>query len=206
MNNIIIKVLNKEHGQKVREYFQSLNLKGVSNVERINDYTFEYTNHYYGIINNNFASWAETNIHLDKTAVITLPDDDEITITADQARTLLRAACSGWQTRLRKTWDEDLIWNNNIQITKSFLQEMRAAATTPQHVVLDEVFGKEIKHLPDGTPCLVRDFENKSYMLAYANGKGEFYPVSLKKASKTYNWREVVVITDINNLPYTKHE
>ena len=52
---------------------------------------------------------------------------------------------------------------------------------------------------PDGTACLVRDYIDRSWILAYSNGKGKFYK-KCKKNSETIGWAYYQIL-DPNNLP-----
>lgn len=65
MNNTVIKVLNKEHGKKVIEFFKS---KGIDT----NTYTGDVKYFYYGVKNNEFGIFS--NIP-NNCIVITLPED-----------------------------------------------------------------------------------------------------------------------------------
>jgi hypothetical protein len=72
MENVVIKVLNLEHGQKVKKYFQSLNLpKSTLRLDRLE--TFKWLeDSYYGVKNNEFGCWLKDNT----LNIITLPEED----------------------------------------------------------------------------------------------------------------------------------
>jgi hypothetical protein len=55
---------------------------------------------------------------------------------------------------------------------------------------------------PDGTPCLVRDYNTSSWHLQYADGKGSFYRYG-KKYGDTSKWKYSMKL-DIDNLPVNK--
>lgn len=58
---------------------------------------------------------------------------------------------------------------------------------------------KKAQSYPDGTPCLVRDHNDESWKLAYANGNGEFYKES-SKSGNVHEW-EYHMKLDMYNLP-----
>lgn len=74
LNNTVIKVLNKKHGQKVKEYFES---KGINTI----CYEFyKESNHpyiYYGVINGHFSNFSYKEVHLRNIKIITLPEEKE---------------------------------------------------------------------------------------------------------------------------------
>ena len=78
---------------------------------------------------------------------------------------------------------------------------MRIACTSDQHVIFDEIFGKDEPNIPKGTPCLVREYVLHSWSFRYADGTGKFTSDENNKNMKT-SWRYVHPIPEIlNNLP-----
>lgn len=56
---------------------------------------------------------------------------------------IIGCACSTWQFKLAKLWGSAFMLGQTVNITEEFYKEMRGACTSAQHVVLDEVFGKD---------------------------------------------------------------
>lgn len=66
-----------------------------------------------------------------------------------------------------------------------------------RHATPEEI--AKAKYYPEGTPCLVRDFDDDGWNLRYADGNGEFYAVG-RKSGNTNTWKQHMRL-DINNLP-----
>jgi hypothetical protein len=118
------------------------------------------------------------------------------TITYNQAQQIIDIACSRWKEKLFTLWGKNIVLKQEITISEESYKEMRNACTDEQNTLFDEIFGKDIKFIPEGTPCLVRDCDSESWRLSYSNGDGRF-----KMANGTITkWKHVKVL-DINNLP-----
>ena len=120
-------------------------------------------------------------------------------ITPSNAQRIIDAACAQWKTKLACMWGSSIVLGNSILVERGFYTEMRNNCTDAQNVLFDEIFGRDIKHLPEGTPCLVRDTLVDYWKLAYASGDGRFYSLG---GSKTEMWKCYRVL-DVDNLPKT---
>ena len=74
MNNTVIKVLNKEHGKKVINYWKSLGADthshlGMANLEDYNEDSYIY----YGLINNIFSNYTLKQVQEANAEIIELP-------------------------------------------------------------------------------------------------------------------------------------
>lgn len=74
MKNIVIEVLNPEHGKKVIEYFKSLGVNtgdftGLS-TKKVSPY------HYYGVIHGRFSNYCLSDVKIYGAKVITLPEEN----------------------------------------------------------------------------------------------------------------------------------
>jgi hypothetical protein len=121
------------------------------------------------------------------------------TMSAANAQRTINIACPSWQENLANKWSKDIVLGKEINTSEEFYQEMRKVCTKWQHELFDEIFGKDVEVYPDGTPCLVRNFDDAGWSFRYADGKGEFYKYGKKHGDKT-SW-EYHIKLDINNLP-----
>lgn len=65
------------------------------------------------------------------------------TITPQQAQSIIDIACARWKEDLFNMWGKDIVLKNNITINETDYKCMRAACTPTQHVLFDEIFGKD---------------------------------------------------------------
>lgn len=121
------------------------------------------------------------------------------TITPKQAQSIIDSACLGWKDALSKKWAIKIVLNKTIYITEDKYKQMREACTKEQHILFDNIFGKDEEHYPDGTPCLVRAYKWNGWRLRYADGNGKFY-CDGKKSGRVIDW-EYHMKLDMNNLP-----
>lgn len=61
----------------------------------------------------------------------------------DDARSIVRVACSTWKKKLTELWGKDILLNNSAIIKEDFYKEMRRACTPEQNSVFDSIFGKD---------------------------------------------------------------
>ena len=83
MDNTVIKVLNKEHGKKVIEYFRSIGIRtsmyeGTCTEKNDNA-------HYYGLINDEFRNYSKSDVLAYGVKIIELPEE-EFDMTTDEGR------------------------------------------------------------------------------------------------------------------------
>ena len=119
---------------------------------------------------------------------------------SDQLR-IINIACSSWKEKLAELFGKYIVLDKSFDISEHYYKEMREACTKEQHILFDEIFGKNEECIPDGTPCLVTmDFSN--YSLRYSNGKGEHYNNG-KKTGDTFKWDNVIILNEeaLKNLP-----
>jgi hypothetical protein len=88
------------------------------------------------------------------------------TITYNQAQQIIDIACSTWKEKLFTLWGKNIVLKQEITISGESYKEMRNACTDEQNTLFDEIFGKYVKYIPEGTPCLVRDSDLESWKLS----------------------------------------
>jgi len=66
------------------------------------------------------------------------------TLNQEQAKKIINCACSTWKPKLLEAF-KNLLLHDEIIIEESYYQEMRKACTADQHIIFDEIFGKDIK-------------------------------------------------------------
>lgn len=76
LNNTVIKVLNKEHGKQVIEWWKSQGVK--TNLEGSVGEEGNYKSIYYGFINNYFSCFTLSSIEIFNAKIIELPIEYEI--------------------------------------------------------------------------------------------------------------------------------
>lgn len=57
------------------------------------------------------------------------------------AQRIIDVACNSWKHALASGWSKDIVLNKTISISEDFYKEMRAACTSEQHTLFDEIFG-----------------------------------------------------------------
>lgn len=85
---------------------------------------------------------------------------------------IIAVACSEWKIELERRWGHQLLYTKTIWVTETFYKEMRAACTTDQHKLLDEIFGKD-KPKSRALQEIVDDFGGRifhSYLEVFATG------------------------------------
>ncbi|GAB3013642.1 hypothetical protein GCM10027051_16160 [Niabella terrae] len=94
-------------------------------------------------------------------------------ITWSQAQNIIAAACNSWKPRLIDMWCYDIALKKDIQISDSFYKKMRNACTPDQHMLFDEIFGREQLECPykEGELIFVKSTTLREWMLRYANGE-----------------------------------
>ena len=120
-------------------------------------------------------------------------------ISAEDAQRIINVACPTWRDTLATRWAKQIVLKHDIEISEGFYKEMRKACTSPQNVLFDDIFGKDVEVFPDGTPCLVKGSNMESWQLRYADGTGRFYYEG-RKSGPTSTWSYSMKL-DINNLP-----
>jgi hypothetical protein len=81
-------------------------------------------------------------IDLETFRKITKNMEKSFTITAEQAQSIINIACTNWKKKLAEKWANDIVLGKDIQISEEFYKEMRAACTSEQNKLFDEIFGK----------------------------------------------------------------
>jgi hypothetical protein len=119
------------------------------------------------------------------------------TIAHNQAQQIIDIACSAWKDKLFSWWGKKIVLKQEIQISENDYQTMRKACTDEQNKLFDEIFGKDDNFIPEGTPCLARDYDFEIWKLVYSNGDGTFKGGDIHDRCR---WSHVQVL-DINNLP-----
>ena len=65
------------------------------------------------------------------------------TITPQQAQRIINITCAGWKRTLAGKWASDIVLQKDIVVTDEYYKTMRAACTSDQHEVFDEIFGRD---------------------------------------------------------------
>lgn len=66
------------------------------------------------------------------------------TILPEEALRIVDCACDAWTRTLAKKWGELIVRKKNIRVYQDFYEQMREACTLEQHIVFDEIFGKDV--------------------------------------------------------------
>lgn len=67
----------------------------------------------------------------------------------DQQR-IIRCACESWREKLSEMWGHKFIQGQPVDISEDFYTKMRAACTESQHIVFDDIFGKDsVRYIPE---------------------------------------------------------
>ena len=125
-------------------------------------------------------------------------DKFPFTLSLEEAKRIIKVAPTIYKIVLAQEWGENLILDGNVKVNEDFYSRIRNTGNE-LNLVLDEIFGKDEEFIPDGTPCLVRGYEDWGWNLRYADGKGEFYCDGFKYGNPK-KWKYYQVL-DINNLP-----
>lgn len=64
-------------------------------------------------------------------------------ITPEQAQCIINIACETWKEKLATKWSTFIVLNKDVYISKGLYREMRAACTSIQHILFDEIFGED---------------------------------------------------------------
>lgn len=118
-------------------------------------------------------------------------------LSPENQKKIIGLACHSWMLKLIELWGQHYFKSREVVITQEFYKEMRCACTTEQHMLFDEIFGKDEQYPPMGTPCLVKNY--LGWILRYANGLGEFFDDGSLSGSTTA-WKEWRVL-DMGRLP-----
>lgn len=78
---------------------------------------------------------------MDKTINSKAPDFRELSPV--NAQKIILKACDKWKQTLADKWAIDIVLNNSIKISEEEYKIMRTACTTEQHILFDEIFGKD---------------------------------------------------------------
>lgn len=142
--------------------------------------------------------------------IVNLEDNDfqvdrfPFTLERDQGIRIIGAACPSWGQTLAEKWGVELLTKGSVTVTRDYYLKMRGACTDHQHLLFDEIFGKD--NPKDGTPCLVKINGANGYILRFANGNGKFYRLGKKSGEIMRNTLEdwfVLTPESLKNLPVT---
>ena len=141
MNNVVIKAVKKEDGEKIIEYFKS---KGVDTGHFEGTCAEESGNTciYYGVIDSEFSNYPLRRVEERNAEIIELAFDDKVTWTREQFIELHSIACDTWKRRLTDTF-KGFATQDKLEVTKEVYENMRGACTVSQRKVLDKIFGEE---------------------------------------------------------------
>lgn len=98
-------------------------------------------------------------------------------ITFIQAQLIIESACASWKTTLAEKWAVNIILKNDIEITESYYEKMRAACTPEQHKLFDQIFGpikKEIEwdKLKIGSKVMIKESGSGEFISGLGRIKG----------------------------------
>lgn len=99
------------------------------------------------------------------------------------AQKIIDIACSTWKSKLARTWGEQIVQRNNIDIVEQEYNDMRKACTPEQNLLFDNIFGKDISNIK---PELGQIWKK--------NDTGNYYIISCAYTSK-YS-----IIYNLNNI------
>ena len=188
----------KERGKAIIKYLESLGGKNIS------AFLGNDKSGYY-FINSIDNICADTSLPYGYT-LIDLPENNTENkdiimknkiLTAQNAKRIFELACSLWKERLAELWGKQILLGQGIEISEEFYKEMRKACTTVQHSLFDEIFGSDVVHPEQGTPCFVTMNSSDAWCFRYADGNGRFFNDG-NESGKSTHWNCYVVI-DVNS-------
>ena len=152
-DNMVIKVLNKEHGKRVIKFFKS---KGVDTGDFKGDSTLFP---YYGLKNGGFDNYSDNYVVKRNLKIIELPETDKIekemkkrVIKSEEAQSIINIACGVWKRKLAGLWSTKIVLGEDIEIEEEFYLEMRNACTSVQHILFDTIFGPDTNEIDLSNP------------------------------------------------------
>ena len=69
-------------------------------------------------------------------------------LKTEDAQKIIDISCRSWKPTLAKEWAEDMVVKGGTTIEEGYYKQMRAACTTEQNVLFNEIFGEDSKELP----------------------------------------------------------
>ncbi len=152
MNNKVIEVLDREHGNKVMAYFRS---KGVDTYAYSGEFTKAKNNpyRYYGVVDGEFTNYSLQQIKYNRAQIITLPTDLSLPRLVEVSnsgndwniRTLIAILPDYCEYKYITLLEGRTIENNNGHITEyRYIREI----SQPEEMTLSQVckeLGRDIK-------------------------------------------------------------
>lgn len=154
MQEMKIRINNPEHSKQVQKVLFDMGYEWAVAGKKIaySRYPYLYC-HKYGSIacgdgKKTFVKNSKPEYHLKDGKLVPVKTANmdnrfPFKLSQDQAKRIVKIACSSWKDKLFGKWGKELLFNNSITITEEFYQEMRAACTTEQHKLFDEIFGAD---------------------------------------------------------------
>jgi hypothetical protein len=119
------------------------------------------------------------------------PDIPEFNV-GDWVTTAIPASAGFWKPSVGETFCIARVDNLHYYFNEyDAVDKKRVRAATPEEII-------KAASYPKGTPCLVRDFDNEPWKLAYADGNGNFYCFIESEVCK---WWLYHMKLDLSNLP-----
>lgn len=126
------------------------------------------------------------------------------TITYEQAQSIIDVACNSWKKKLFELWGESIVYKKGVKIEEVFYKEMRKACTKEQHILFDDIFGKD--NIPEkGTLVYVHVSKNgEIYMRFYSHYEKEkhyCFNNQQKEEKYTTSWNYVSLTNPLIEEP-----
>lgn len=135
--------------------------------------------------------------------IITLENGDTVKVSLELVKPQFKVGdwVIGWFTRHSEYKDQ--AWEIGGITPKGYIIPKKNSGHNCETKNIRLATEEEIKAanvFPDGTPCLVRDYDSNMWRLNYSNGKGQWYANGRRTSEETVSWKYSMKL-DINNLP-----
>lgn len=192
--------------EEVCEWFRKFNNTNNARVDGL--YTFLV---YDSIINSTHFKGVTTSedipeITLEQFKRYVLMEDNNKNkiISSEQAQKIIDIACENWKKKLSVEWGVSIVLRRDIEIEEHFYKTMRKACTKEQHLVFDEIFGKDVIIPEKGTLVYVRDGVETCWHMRfyreYSGGKHLCFN-DQKKEGSTTSWRYISLTNPLLEEP-----
>lgn len=148
------------------------------------DNTYYYSNNYNFKPENWAKNYQEITIkqfykHILKKEIMTrFP----FKLTVADAAKIINVACNTWKKKLSNAWAIDLICNEVTTVNEDFYKKMRKACNPKQHIILDEVFGKDSNKIDLTNPSTFNDLK-----IYEADGNDETSLIAIREDNELAN-------------------
>ena len=139
----------------------------------------------------NLADIPEITLEQFKKHVLMENNNKNKIISSEQAQRIIDIACGNWKNKLSVEWGVSIVLRRDIEIEEHFYKTMRKACTKEQHLVFDEIFGKDVVIPEKGTLVYVTNNLKEMWLMRfYSHYELDSHHcfIDQKKLGGTYKW------------------